>query len=143
MLAKLLAQTFFTLSGWTFKNNMPADIKQCVMIAAPHTSNWDAPYTRFAFVLMGIPVKITIKDSWMRFPYGPMIRYLGGIGINRAANVPIALGYCDYAKKEVGVAKLVYPSGDIKKDMKEIMAFYKDITPHTPQNFSVDVDYDA
>ena len=57
--------------------------------------------------------------------------------------LPIALGYCDYAKKEVGVAKLVYPSGDIKKDMKEIMAFYKDITPHTPQNFSVDVDYDA
>jgi 1-acyl-sn-glycerol-3-phosphate acyltransferase len=194
MLAKLLAQTFFTLSGWTFKNNMPADIKQCVMIAAPHTSNWDAPYTRFAFVLMGIPVKITIKDSWMRFPYGPMIRYLGGIGINRRpkkegeeresmvqlmadlfkdnenlvmlitpegtrslrtqwktgfyhiavlANVPIALGYCDYAKKEVGVAKLVYPSGDIKKDMREIMAFYKDITPHTPQNFSIDVDYDA
>ena len=39
--------------------------------------------------------------------------------------------------------KLVYPSGDIKKDMKEIMAFYKGITPHTPQNFSVDVDYDA
>jgi 1-acyl-sn-glycerol-3-phosphate acyltransferase len=58
-----------------------------------------------------------------------------------AANVPIALGYCDYAKKEAGVAKLVYPSGDMKKDMREIMAFYKHIVPKNPANFSIDVNY--
>ncbi|MBL0231544.1 MAG: 1-acyl-sn-glycerol-3-phosphate acyltransferase [Moraxellaceae bacterium] len=192
MLLKLAARSVYAFTGWTFKNQMPQDVKQCVMIAAPHTSNWDALYTRFAFVLMEIPVKITIKDSYMRFPYGALIRYLGGIGINRrpkkegearesmvqlmanlfkqhenlvmlvtpegtrakrtqwktgfyhiavAANVPIALGYCDYAKKEVGVAKLVYPSGDMKKDMHEIMAFYKHVVPKHPQNFSIDLDY--
>jgi len=83
MLPKLFARGTFSFTGWTFNNQMPTNIKQCVMIAAPHTSNWDALYTRMAFVLMGIPVKITIKDSYMRFPYGPVIRYLGGIGINR------------------------------------------------------------
>ena len=149
MLSKLLARSVYAFTGWTFKNQMPSHIKQCVMIAVPHTSNWDALYTRPAFVLMGIPVKITIKDSYMRFPHGALIRYLGGIGIDRspkkegearpsmvqlmadlfkkhddlvmlitpegtrskrtqwktgfyhiavAANVPIALGYCDYQK---------------------------------------------
>ncbi len=193
MLTKLFAHGSFALTGWTFKKNIPA-IKQCVMIAAPHTSNWDFLYTRLAFVLMDIPVKITIKDSYMRFPYGPVIRAMGGIGINRRpkkegeerasmvqmmadlfkehedlvmlvtpegtrslrtkwktgfyhiavlANVPIALGYLDYEKKEAGVGKLVYPSGDMKKDMQEIMAFYKDIAPHTPEKFSIDIDYDA
>lgn len=193
MLPKLLARSTFAFTGWKFNNQMPTHVKQCVMIAAPHTSNWDALYTRTAFVLMGIPVKITIKDSYMRFPYGPVIRYLGGIGINRrpkkegeerpsmvqlmadlfkehdelvmlvtpegtrslrtkwktgfyhiavAANVPIALAYLDYEKKEAGVAKVLYPSGDMKKDMHEIMAFYKHIVPKHPQKFSIDQDYD-
>ena len=68
MLSMLFARSVFAFTGWTFKNQMPKEVKQCVMIAAPHTSNWDALYTRPAFVLMGIPVKITIKDSYMRFP---------------------------------------------------------------------------
>ncbi len=194
MFTKLFAQSIFTLTGWTFKNNMPSDIKQCVMIAAPHTSNWDFLYTRLAFALMDIPVKITTKDSYMRFPFGPIARALGCIGINRRpkkegeerpsmvqvmvdlfkehddfimlvtpegtrsfrtkwktgfyhiavlANVPVALGYLDYQKKEAGVGKVVYPSGNMKKDLQEIMAFYKTIVPHTPENFSIDLDYDS
>ena len=194
MFTKLFAQSIFTLTGWTFKNGMPSDIKQCVMIAAPHTSNWDFLYTRLAFVLMDIPVKITTKDSYMRFPFGPIARALGCIGINRRpkkegeerpsmvqlmvdlfkehddfimlvtpegtrsfrtkwktgfyhiavlANVPVALGYLDYQKKEAGVGKVVYPSGNMKKDLQEIMAFYKTIVPHTPKNFSIDLDYDS
>ena len=58
-----------------------------------------------------------------------------------AANVPIALGYLDYKKKEAGVGKVVYPSGDMKKDMYEIMSFYKDIAGKYPEKFSVDLDY--
>jgi 1-acyl-sn-glycerol-3-phosphate acyltransferase len=194
MLAKLIARSIFCLSGWTFKNNLPPDIKQCVMIAAPHTTNWDFLYTRLAFLLMDIPVKITVKRSYMRFPYGSFARALGCIGIDRRpkkegeerpsmvqvmvdlfkehddlimlvtpegtrslctkwktgfyhiavlANVPVALGYLDYKKKEAGVGKVVYPGGDMKKDMQEIMAFYKTIAPHTPKNFSIDLDYDS
>ena len=84
MLLKLAARSVYAFTGWTFKNQMPQDIKQCVMIAAPHTSNWDALYTRFAFVLMEIPVKITIKDSYMKLPLGPFVRAMGGIGIDRS-----------------------------------------------------------
>ena len=83
MLTQLFTRSVLTLSGWTVKNNMPQDIKQCVMIAAPHTSNWDFFYTRLAFLQMDIPVKMTIKRSYMRFPYGPFARALGCIGIDR------------------------------------------------------------
>ena len=194
MLTQLFASSILTLSGWTVKNNMPPDIKQCVMIAAPHTSNWDFFYTRLAFLQMDIPVKMTIKRSYMRFPYGPFARALGCIGIDRRpkkegqerpsmvqvmadlfkehdnlvmlvtpegtrslstkwktgfyhvavlANVPVALGYLDYEKKEAGVGKMVYPSGDMKKDMQEIMAFYKNIAARTPEYFSIDLDYES
>jgi len=192
MFTKIFARSIFFVTGWTYKNSMPPDLKQCVMIAAPHTSNWDFLYTRLAFLLMGIRVRITTKNSYMRFPVGPFARSLGCIGIDRSvrkegeerpsmvqvmanlfkkhdnlvmlvtpegtrslqtkwktgfyhiavlANVPVALGYLDYKKKEAGVSKVVYPSGDMKKDLREIMAFYKTIVPHSPEKFSIDLDY--
>lgn len=42
------------------------------------------------------------------------------------ANVPIALGYLDFEVKEGIIDKILYPSGDMDKDMREIMAYYKD-----------------
>lgn len=83
MFTEFFARAVFSATGWTFKNSMPPDLKQCVMIAAPHTSNWDFLYTRLAFLLMGIRVRITTKDSYMRFPIGPFARSLGCIGIDR------------------------------------------------------------
>lgn len=189
MLNKALAQKALQSLGWTFDNHLPNDVQQCVMIAAPHTSNWDSLYTKLAFIVMDIPVKITIKDSYMNFPFGSFVRAMGGIGIDRSpkaageqrpsmvqamaelfkthprlvmlvtpegtrslqpkwktgfyhvavqAGVPIALAYLDYAKKEAGVGKLIYPSGDMQKDMQEIMQFYQNITGKHPERFSID-----
>ncbi|MDF2454002.1 MAG: acyltransferase, partial [Bacteroidota bacterium] len=56
------------------------------------------------------------------------------------AKVPIALGFMDYEKKECGIDKIIYPSGDYKKDMKIIMDFYKNIKAKYPENFSVDTE---
>ena len=56
--------------------------------------------------------------------------------VAQKANVPILLGYIDYEKKEVGVGKVIYPSGDIKKDMREIFDFYNTITPRYPDKFT-------
>lgn len=44
------------------------------------------------------------------------------------AQVPIALSYLDFDTKEGIVGKILYPSGDLDKDMREIMDFYKDKT---------------
>ena len=44
------------------------------------------------------------------------------------ANVPIALGYLDFDVKEGIVDKIFYPTGDMDKDMRDIMDFYKDKT---------------
>lgn len=43
-----------------------------------------------------------------------------------AANIPICLGYVDYPNRTIGFGKMLYPSGDIKKDFEKIYLFYKD-----------------
>jgi len=53
------------------------------------------------------------------------------------ANVPIGLGYLDYAKKEGGIGKIFHPTGDYEKDMAEIWDFYNDKTAKFPKNFNL------
>lgn len=52
------------------------------------------------------------------------------------ANVPIQLAYIDYAKKEMGITGILYPTGDEDADMKTIRAFYKDVHAKHPDKFN-------
>ncbi len=78
-----LAEQSLGLMGWEIDNHWDLTIDQCVMIAAPHTSNWDALYARLALKALGVNVRLTIKDSYMKLPFGPFVRAMGGIGIDR------------------------------------------------------------
>jgi 1-acyl-sn-glycerol-3-phosphate acyltransferase len=54
--------------------------------------------------------------------------------LTRAADVPLALAFIDYARREVGVGAYVNLSGDEASDMAEIAAFYADKTGRRPAN---------
>ena len=195
-MGKVISRFIFWIFGWKvgdrLKGELKQDVRRCVMIAAPHTSNWDFIFARATFSLLDIPVRYTVKKEWLRFPVGGIFKALGAIGIDRSpkkpgdprpsmteamielfaqnkelavmvtpegtrslrtkwktgfyhvavgAKVPIGLGYLDYEKKEAGVGRMFYPTGDLEKDMREITAFYKDIKGKHPEKFSVDLDY--
>ena len=53
------------------------------------------------------------------------------------AGVPITLAYIDYVKKEIGVKKIFYPTGDVKKDIEKIKSYYKDVQAKHPQKFAI------
>jgi 1-acyl-sn-glycerol-3-phosphate acyltransferase len=57
--------------------------------------------------------------------------------IARAANVPVACGYLDYARKRAGVGDPVFMTGDVRVDLDRIREAYAKINPraHTPKNF--------
>jgi len=81
---KLLAQFCFWLAGWKKVGEYPANVPKSVMIAAPHTSNWDFFYARAAFFLLGVPVRITIKKEAMFFPMNIILKFFGVIPIDRS-----------------------------------------------------------
>ncbi|MBN2173520.1 MAG: 1-acyl-sn-glycerol-3-phosphate acyltransferase [Bacteroidales bacterium] len=53
------------------------------------------------------------------------------------ANVPIALGFLDYKKKEVGIGKIFTPSGNFEEEFKMIEDFYKGRGAKFPENFNL------
>ena len=80
---RALSAAILRLSGWKVEGRLPADVGKCVVIAAPHTSNWDLPYTLMvAFVL---DLRIYWMGKWQIFrpPFGGLMRWLGGIAVRR------------------------------------------------------------
>lgn len=53
------------------------------------------------------------------------------------AGVPIVLAYLDYKKKEAGLEKAFYPTGDYEKDLPVIQAFYRTVQAKFPERSSV------
>ena len=84
---KALAQLVLKIAGWKVVGGYPANTPKSVMIAAPHTSNWDLLYARAAFFIMGVPVRYTIKKEVMVGPLGWFLKKLGAIAIDRKRKV--------------------------------------------------------
>ncbi len=127
---KFFIKFLFKLFGWTIDNNIPKEAQRCVMTAAPHTSNWDALITRLSFFVVGIPVKIAIKNSWTKFPLSLFIVPLGGLGIDRSPKDPNQPRksqieqMADFFSKYERIALVISPEGtrSLRKQWK--MGFY-------------------
>lgn len=80
---RLLARCWLRLWRWKVVAP-PAPIPdKCVMIAAPHTSNWDFPLTLALAKMSGVKITWLGKAQLFRGPMGPVMRRLGGIAIAR------------------------------------------------------------
>ncbi len=73
----------FWIAGWKVSGNIPQGVKKAVMIAAPHTSNWDFFWARLAFFILKVPVRFTVKKELLKFPLNLILNPLGAIGIDR------------------------------------------------------------
>jgi len=178
-IGKVLARVFLWATGWKLEGEPPPD-RRFVLIAAPHTSNWDAVY------LLALAAICNLRFSWMakhtlfRPPLGWLFRALGALPVRRGergklveqtasafkesgelaivvpaegtrgraehwksgfyhiarkAEVPIVMGYLDYGRHRGGFGPSLVPSGDLRKDMDQIRAFYADKQALFPKNF--------
>jgi 1-acyl-sn-glycerol-3-phosphate acyltransferase len=81
----LLARFWLFLWRWeTVAPPAPVPAK-CVMIAAPHTTNWDFPITLAMAKVSGVKISWLGKQSLFKGPMGPIMRRLGGVAIERSA----------------------------------------------------------
>ncbi len=72
----------FNLRGWQF-SNQAVGVKKYIILAVPHTSNWDTYYALICFHKMKVPVKFAIKSNWLVFPFKQLLTPLGAIGVVR------------------------------------------------------------
>jgi 1-acyl-sn-glycerol-3-phosphate acyltransferase len=75
---------FLRLAGWRVEGALPPNTAKNVLIAAPHTSNWDLPYTLMVCFVLRLTPYWMGKASIFRAPFGGVMRWLGGIAVDRS-----------------------------------------------------------
>lgn len=87
-----LARALLRWAGWELVfDGLPA--RQGVLVAYPHTSNWDFIVGVLAKWALGLPVAFWGKDSLFRVPlFGRWLRWVGGIPVDRSGANGIVAG---------------------------------------------------
>ena len=73
----------FKKNNWRIKNGLPDGIKSCVLLAGPHTSNWDTVYAIASLKELKVNARFALKKEIMFFPFGPFLKGVGAISIDR------------------------------------------------------------
>lgn len=76
------ARFILKLLGWKLLD-LPQRPAKAVVIAYPHTSNWDFPVTLLALAALSFDARWVAKDTMFRGIWGPVMRTLGGVAVNR------------------------------------------------------------
>jgi 1-acyl-sn-glycerol-3-phosphate acyltransferase len=97
------------LAGWRVEGALPPQAHKCVLIAAPHTSNWDLPFTLMTAFVLRLHVYWMGKASIFRWPFGPLMRWLGGIAVNREASTNLVAASAAALKAADGAVQLIVP----------------------------------
>ncbi|HOC43663.1 MAG TPA: lysophospholipid acyltransferase family protein [Thermoanaerobaculales bacterium] len=70
---------------WRFDGNLP-DVAKAVAIVVPHTSNWDFVLGILGVFAVGVQVSFLGKHTLFRPPFGGVMRWLGGIPVDRRSS---------------------------------------------------------
>ena len=109
-LMRWAAQTIFFCSGWKAEGERPAADK-CVVIAAPHTSNWDFLYTVCLAFIFRMSPRIMMKSDWFFWPMGPVLRWLGAIPVNRSKSNNVVAQSIEAFNHQAKLFLVVPPAG--------------------------------
>jgi 1-acyl-sn-glycerol-3-phosphate acyltransferase len=119
----VFANLLLKLFGWRAEGSL-AGVPRCVLVVAPHTSNWDFP------VMLALAVALRIKATWMgkhtlfRPPLGWLMRRLGGLSIDRSARHNVVEQAVQSFRERERLVLAILPEGTRKRTPYWKSGFY-------------------
>ncbi|MDH5738602.1 MAG: lysophospholipid acyltransferase family protein [Gammaproteobacteria bacterium] len=109
-LARMIGGFVLFLSGWQVKGSVPKNRKM-VIIAAPHTSNWDLIFLLAAAYRLGLSINWIGKKALFVPLLGYVFRWLGGIPVERGKKLDTVGQLVSYINNADQVALVIAPEG--------------------------------
>ena len=114
LLLRKIARFGINISGWTIKGRVP-DEERIVIIAAPHTSNWDFVLAMLAIFGLNIKLRWLGKHSIFKPGFKIFFKWLGGIPVYRDNPSNLIDNVVKIVKKEKSIVIAMTPEGTRKK----------------------------
>jgi len=100
----------FKIRGWKLQGNPPR-VAKYVIIAVPHTSNWDFPLALAMAFIYGFDMQWMGKDSLFKGWRGPIMRWMGGIPITRSSSNNVVAQTIEAFKRAESLILAIPPEG--------------------------------
>lgn len=121
---KSISKILLRLMGWKTLGGLSPDIKKCVIVAAPHTSNHDFYIARAACYAMNVQLNYLIKKDWMFFPLGLFFRATGAFPVDREKSSNLVNNIVNLFRNSNELKILISPEGTRKTTKKWKTGFY-------------------
>lgn len=109
-----IGRTALSLLGWDMVGQPPM-LPKTVIIAAPHTSNWDLILALSGMLALGMPIHFMMKREAFFWPLGPLWKSMGGIPVDRKSKNDLTTHIADWIKREDIIWIAITPEGTRSK----------------------------
>ncbi len=121
---RFLGRTWLRAFGWRLSDEIPT-APRAVFVAAPHTSNWDLPFTLAVAWSLGMDISWAGKDNLFRPPFGVIMRALGGVPIDRTKRGNQVENIAETIRSAKRLYLVIAPSGTRSKRDHWKSGFYR------------------
>ena len=118
-----ISHLILKIAGWRVEGSLPHST-MFVIIAAPHTSNWDFPFMLLVSFAMEMKVNWMGKDAIFRKPFRGLFKWLGGIPIDRSSSNNVVKQSIETLIRNDNLALVVPPSGTRQRVTRWKTGFY-------------------
>lgn len=122
-MSRALGHGVLALMGWRVTGEIP-NIPKLVLIAAPHTSNWDFVVGVAAKLALRLEVMWLGKDTLFRWPLGGIMRRLGGRPVDRSASHDVVKDVVREFERRERLVLALAPEGTRKRVERWRTGFY-------------------
>lgn len=109
-LLRPIGKLWLWAGGWKVAGEMP-DLPKFIIVAAPHKTNWDLPNALAAGLHYGLRIHWMGKDSLFKWPFGGVMRRLGGIPIDRSKSNNVVAQMVETFDKAERLIVVIPPEG--------------------------------
>ncbi len=113
--AYLCGWLWMKVAGWKFDASNLPEYKKFVLIANPHTSNWDLPFMLGCSYLGGLRVSWLGKHTLFRGIGKPFFTWYGGVPVDRTAPKGMVHQVAEVIKSRDKIALAIPPAGTRRK----------------------------
>ena len=119
-----IGRSVLRLGGWRVVGPLP-DVPKLVLIAAPHSSNWDGIWGFAAKLALGFEVKVLGKAQLFWWPLGALLRRLGVIPIDRSSPQGTVGQAVEMIRRSERIWYAITPEGTRRRVEKWKSGFWK------------------
>ncbi|MBQ61420.1 MAG: acyltransferase [Gammaproteobacteria bacterium] len=124
LFAHILGKTVMKLNGWKIEGKLP-ESRKMIVIAAPHTSNWDFLYLLAAAYSFRMSINWLGKNSLFHPVISPILKYLGGIPVDRSKRNNMVQFIADIINDSDQFTMIIPPAGTRSKTDYWKSGFYR------------------